>query len=436
MRKIPAIEAIGVLIIVIIEPIVDAVDPTKTTRPKTRAQVPSYKQMQTTINTVFTCTTRASIENEIEKTSNKTLVVSKTFGTRDVKYYDHKMRDFTVKNDSIMLHLDNDAGNVIEYQKTWTDLSINTSEFESTEFEPKNYHWKERVVFPDKEDCSYFYSFSEEMQFPILCWEVRHTNGTTVMYNATGVKIGEGVPAPSDGFALSGYDKKEPHDPWRMWRDNAASWLQEWCDRTISISSPENEIITKYISDPSVTMFYEIGHSGGLPTRFQSEGDQIYYTADMVRDSLADRSPMKFTMLCSCEAMQETGPGTLSYEFRKGQTRGTVTIGYVGMGTCPGWADSLDWQNSMFRKINSGLTVENAFTIACAQFPKIADCVELVGDATIKIVDDPEEVSEEADDRPKINRIDPVELIGQVITRIQLVERYVQNIKIKKIVLN
>jgi PKD repeat protein len=85
--------------------------------------------------------------------------------------------------------------------------------------------------------------------------------------------------------------------------------------------------------------------------------------------------------------MRDTGPGTLSYEFRKGEMQDTVTIGYIGMESCPGWSVSLEWQDYMFYAMNAGNTIKDAFDLACIEYPTIADCVAFVGDTDLIIFD-------------------------------------------------
>ena len=91
--------------------------------------------------------------------------------------------------------------------------------------------------------------------------------------------------------------------------------------------------------------------------------------------------------------MQSTGPGTLSYEFRKGELDDTVTIGYVGMGKCPiSMYDTLDWQDTLFSYIDRGYKVKVAFDTANSIYPKISSCVKFVGDTDIGFVDNIDEV--------------------------------------------
>lgn len=67
----------------------------------------------------------------------------------------------------------------------------------------------------------------------------------------------------------------------------------------------------------------------------------------------------------------------------------TVTIGYIGMGSCYGWKYSLKWQDYMFRKVDEGYTFKEAFDLASAKYPAIAPCVKFVGDEKLKIENPP-----------------------------------------------
>ena len=386
MKTKHAIETIGLLVVLLIEPIADAVDINKMARHQINtAKASGITLRKQKIKIIDSATNRDAL-NEIQEIKNKTLVVKKNIDDVMVSYYEHKRFNFTVKNDSLLLHLDMRTNEILRCEKTWTDLAFNYSSFEESMFEPDNYYWKEKVVFPDEDDCSYFYTFDDSVDFPVACWEVRHTDGSTILYDSNGSRIGSGVQAPTvEAFAMSGYDKGYPHDIWSHWRANAQGWFRKWVEKTSSIGMPKNEQVSYIVKDPNIKYFYEIAHSGGLPTRFQTNKTDVWYTADQLRADMKDRQPMELTILCSCEAMASTDEGTLSYEFRKGETENTITIGYVGMGSCPGWVDSLDWQNCMFLYMDRGFSVKKSFDIACQLYPKIADCVKFVGDEKVRV---------------------------------------------------
>jgi len=190
------------------------------------------------------------------------------------------------------------------------------------------------------------------------------------------------------GFSLNGFDKEVGEDCWEDHRLNADSWFSKWCDSTISLASPSVEEISNIIKEPEVTFFYELAHGKGLSTRFQNAEMSLYRFSRLKKDML-DRQPMKFAFIGSCWGMVSTGPGTLSYEFRKGYTEGTVTIGYYFMDFCPGWVDSISWQDKLFEEMNKGKTIKQSFDLACDSYPDMASGVRFVGDENLVIGNNP-----------------------------------------------
>ena len=150
-----------------------------------------------------------------------------------------------------------------------------------------------------------------------------------------------------------------------------------------------NKVISTYIfstawSDSTTACFL---WQNGDSTYFKANALDVYYYAFDVEQDMTLREKMVFSFIGSCEGMTHTDEGTFSYEFRKGTIDDTVTVGYSGMGTCPGWSVSLPWQNFMFYVMDSNFTIYEAFNLACAQYPTIADCVVFVGDPTLKIIE-------------------------------------------------
>jgi hypothetical protein len=332
--------------------------------------------------------TENEIFKEIAETEDKVLVADKIIGDRYVKYWEHVIDDALVKNDSILLHLDIETGDRLEYEKSWTDVEIVLPDYRDKIFEPVDYLWKQKVVFPDEDDSGIFCTFYISVDYPLVCWEVRYIDGTTILYNLNGERIGREVQAPTVGLAIQGQGEPD----WRLWRENAQEWYGKWCHHCNSKSSPSNSWISNFLKMPDCSYFYVIAHSDGLPTRFRSSGPGVHYTASLLHEDMKDRSPYKLAVLSCCSAMEDTGPGTLSYEFRKGQMTDTVTIGYYDMGNCSGWPwDVLDWQDHMFYLMDRGYKMKEAFDVACANYPTVADYVRFVGDENIKVRNAPPE---------------------------------------------
>ncbi|KAA0001749.1 MAG: hypothetical protein FE048_04960, partial [Thermoplasmata archaeon] len=225
-----------------------------------------------------------SVLEEIEKTGDKILIVDKLIGDRHVKYWEHVVDGIYVKGDYILLHIDIESNDIVEYQRNWTDITLS---FESgnDSFEPKNYFWKKMVVFLDEGDLNNFYSFYGKIEYPIICWEVRHTDGTTILYDLEGKEIGYGVPTPYEkGFSLNGYDKDVGPDCWKSWRLNADKWFKRWCNSTVSLASPTPSTISSYVRDEDVTYFFELAHGSSYNFRADKEGST--YSSSRLRSDM------------------------------------------------------------------------------------------------------------------------------------------------------
>ena len=92
--------------------------------------------------------TENEIFNEMEEIEDKLLVVDKIIGERYVKYWEHVIDDVFVKNDSILLHLDVETGDILKYEKSWTDVKLDIFDSGDNILPAKDYFWKKAVVFP------------------------------------------------------------------------------------------------------------------------------------------------------------------------------------------------------------------------------------------------------------------------------------------------
>ena len=327
----------------------------------------------------------------------KILVAEYSVDNNHVSYYHHMINGILVKQDYLQVTCNKKTGKVEEVEKHWTPIDASTlstpKELVTLPVEKENVLWMQPVVFAKRNDLSYFYQIQEPKEFPLRCWEIRLNTGETILVDETGEQIGKGIPAPSDrkGFSLSGYCQDSSPDCWIAWRQNADNWYAKWTQETKSISLPTPSTISSYISDPAYHLFYELAH--GASTYFQADSPGSYYYASDVEDAMTDREKMTFSFIGSCEGMTDTGPGTFSHEFRKGSFEETATIGYSGMGSCPGWSVSLEWQDYMFYVMNNGYPIKEAFDLACLEYPTIADCVVFVGDTDMMIFE-----SEDDDD--------------------------------------
>jgi hypothetical protein len=374
MRRILAVGIIALLTGLILTKSINAV--VLTSKPQIKKQEYNITALEIKL--------KKEVFNEIKKTKDKIIIKDDIIGDRYVRYWEHVIDNIFVKNDSMLLHMDLEKVKILEFNKSWSNLKVKSIKFNSGCF-TGNYIWKKKIVFPDEEDSDIFYTFYSEQQYPLFCWEVRYENGSTYFFDLNETPIGCGVTAPSaKGFIIQGYGDSK----WRYWRENAQDWYAKWYDSVNSISSPNINQISYFIKNESINTeaFYVIAHSGGLSSRFLANKN-TYYTASKLHYDMENRKPMKLSILCCCSAMTYTGPGSLSYEFRKGAMNDTVTIGYHNMDSCPNWIKSLDWQDYMFKKIDKGYTVKKAYDIACAKYPQVANYVRFIGDPNLKIND-------------------------------------------------
>ena len=304
-----------------------------------------------------------------------------------------------VKNDYIRKDVDLDTNETILYDKQWRDIEFESAEIKPFEPPSGEYYWKQVVLFVDEEDLglfedgSSFYTFFDADEYPLVCWEVRYTDGTTVMYDLDGNLIGYGVPAPSDyGYLFSGY-----HygwwckwfglcDEWAAWRSNANDWYEIWADSITSVFNPTTNNINSNVSNPNTKFYYAIAHGGSTECHAKGESyNWTYYTAGGASWDMRNRNAMPFAFLGHCRAMVNTGSGTFSYAFRKGLSgcgSNTFTVGYKNIDQDDdAWAVSRSWQNAMFTRMNNGQTLYYAWLYATyVDEPDIIGYVAWAGD--------------------------------------------------------
>ena len=140
--------------------------------------------------------------------------------------------------------------------------------------------------------------------------------------------------------------------------------------------------LRSHIQSTETAMFYELAHGGSYYFHnICPDGESI--TATEVETWIACYTKMPFTFIGSCGGLCELGPNTLSYAFRKGSSEDTVTVGYCGMGTpecANAWVYSVRWQDTLFRCMNQGDTVGEAFDRAMVEYPTCLDCMRIAGD--------------------------------------------------------
>jgi len=314
-----------------------------------------------------------------------------------------------VRNDYIRIDVDLDTNETILYDKQWRDI-----EFESVEikpFEPPSgeYCWKKVVLFVDEQDLDFFedgssfYTFFDADEYPLVCWEVRYVDGTTVMYDLEGNLIGYGVPTPTEyGYLFSGYDWGNLMcqwfglcDTWAAWRNDANDFYANWTSYTLSSFNPSPTQIRAKVSNSNYKFYYAIAHGGWSECHAWGQSSNwTYYRAqappnDLAYQDMLNRGPMVFAFLGHCNAMNKTDQYSFSDAFRKGLSgygSNTCTVGYKGMKESGYWYLTDDWQHQMFEYMDSGMTVLNAWWYATYQdYPELKKYVAFVGDPNLTV---------------------------------------------------
>lgn len=227
------------------------------------------------------------------------------------------------------------------------------------------------------------------------CWVINSLDSNfytvTIIDAVTGEELGNGIPPPYEGFSMHGPDWGAcPQAPiWYDWANNAKNWFNTMGYNTERVGNASDAKVQSHIQSDATAMFYELDHGGSTEFHNQCDSD---ITAGEIETWIADYSSMVFAFIGSCGGMCSIGDNNFSFEFRKGSTNGTTTVGYCGMSTaaCTDcWNNSIDWQTSLFDEMNSGSTVQAAFNQANLDYPVCAganNCTRFAGDASLTVV--------------------------------------------------
>jgi hypothetical protein len=238
--------------------------------------------------------------------------VNDIIGGKRVEYWEHIYGGtIQIKNDYILIHRDVDTNEIVKYSKNWRDIELPNVEIKPFTPPSGDYFWKRVVAFLNNTDLGHFYTLYDMPEYLLICWEVRYTDGTTVMYALDGNRIGHGIPAPSTrAFSLSG-----PHhgqDEWWRFRENAHHYFRQWVSSPTTIFNPSTATIRSNVSNPTTRLYYAIAHGGSFSFG-GSKKDKTWFTiynATMAESDMGNRGSMLFAFLGHCEGMRHTGPGT------------------------------------------------------------------------------------------------------------------------------
>ena len=230
------------------------------------------------------------------------------------------------------------------------------------------------------------------------CWMVRSVSQGRVHLDlvdaVTGKPLGEGVPPPAAGFSLTGPIYFNPCDAaWYAWAESAEYWFEVLGYPTDRIVWPTEEQVAAYVQSDEHPLFYELAHGGssGFTSGCVDGQTGEETSAGEIELWLMNSYKKLFAFIGSCDGLCNTGNGSLSYEFRKGSTEYTATVGYCGMSTeacATCWIYSLSWQDQLFHYVSLGYRFKDAFDQANADYPTCAinECMRFAGDESFALI--------------------------------------------------
>jgi len=154
------------------------------------------------------------IIQEIKEITDKSKTIDKLIGNLQVKYFEHIINDVKIIGDFILIHENPASSSIIKYLITWSDVDFEMPVF--SDIEPNDFYSKEKIIFLEQDDLNNFYTFDTAVDFPVACWEVSYFDGTIVLYDVDGNKIGSGISSPSEAFLMTGPNYGE--DDWGSFR--------------------------------------------------------------------------------------------------------------------------------------------------------------------------------------------------------------------------
>ena len=334
-------------------------------------------------------------------------------GNMDVYWHQRRIDDAVVEGDFIVYQFDKKTEKLLKKEAKWRD---DLPDHVTPEIKQKQ---AESLVVGEVILSQLLFISPDSVEFPIKptpknpCWVVISEENdrriTTVIDAMDGGILGYGLSPPYEAYSLGGPDHgacaEYYYDPYAL---NAGNWFTTMGYSTEISDRPPEATVEGHIDSSTTALFYELAHGGsynflnlntGCPTPVAH-----HIFASNVETWIADRTKMPFTFIGSCEGMCHTDDGSFSYEFRKGSTDDTVTVGYCHMDwtgnatlgetyscSAPGgcWANAVAWQDDLFNYLNQGDTAQTAFNKACADNPICGDgttCVRFAGDPGLTLV--------------------------------------------------
>ncbi|MCK5547946.1 MAG: hypothetical protein KAI64_02960 [Thermoplasmata archaeon] len=337
------------------------------------------------------------IENERTSSGIEREFETMDMGDKIVYFHQRTIDGAIVEKDYIVFQLDRETRAVLDRKTHWRDNlpehfpAMTVAREQAESMVEGVVQFSELYVISPESDV-----FPLEQTPENPTWIVRSLDEgvltVTIIDAVDGGILGYGIPPPFTAFSLTGPWYSNPcSGNWHSWYTSAETWYNTMGYETEAIKWPTEDMVKSHIQSNTTTMFYELAHGGSTSFASGCIGGDTYETtyASEIESWIADYDKMSFTFLGSCGGMCNTGDNSLSYEFRKGSTEDTATVGYCGMATVecgPCWPISVLWQDALFELMSLGWTVKDAFDQANADFPACEPCMRFAGDEDFAVV--------------------------------------------------
>jgi hypothetical protein len=225
-----------------------------------------------------------------------------------------------------------------------------------------------KLWYFDSNHLSEKYIFKPPLTKSVVAWVIKIDGDIFIFDSKTGKQIGRDVQDLSScTFIYNGFQESTKAPAKVAFSQLGFSNI----DKTLYSLPACREAILNILSNNDVKYLYLRAHGG-------PNGSAGVHFCDIAR-AMENRSPIWFAIISSCNIMEYTGYGSVSYALRKGSMKGTVTIGLRVASTI-----NLDWQKKLYAHAVAGNTWWDSFNYANAALPQYAE-MAFCGDKSMKI---------------------------------------------------
>lgn len=338
--------------------------------------------------------------NKFKTPTGKTLDMATIYvDDKKINYALRKIDNITVEKDFVVYEIDEEKNKVLNRQVKWRDINEGSikkvtvpqevaENTAKTISQMNNIKHSELLLISPNSDV---FQFKKDPRNPawVIMLEDNNNLALVAIDAVTGEYLGNGV-APPNYLSVAG--PMGPGSSYRYYAMDAERWFLSMGIHGSYQEQPTQEIYQAFISDPNINVYYHLAHGSYDSALIKGDDwthpDFIVYASN-IHDWMLNKNKMNFTFIGSCAGLCQNGPGTFSYEFRKGEMTNTAVVGYCNMSepNClPCWYEAIPWQDTLFEEMKNGDLVFQAYIDAQTAFPQCNNCIYFDGDRNYALV--------------------------------------------------